>query len=139
MELYCNSRTQHTTVKHSQQLFKHTYTSSLYCLGTLTPIEFVQQDLFWSSSNTNSPPKPIQSRRQRNSLLLKSITARLHCCVTMELRPSRIVTSLRIHNNVVLLHCYVTGYLHHVAMETITRNNIIILRVNFSLSVYVCR
>jgi hypothetical protein len=57
MELYCNSKTQHTTVKHSQQLSRHTYTSNLYGLGTLTPIEFVQQDLFWSSSNTNWPSK----------------------------------------------------------------------------------
>jgi hypothetical protein len=31
-------RTQLTTVKHSQQLFEHTYTSNLYGLGTLTPI-----------------------------------------------------------------------------------------------------
>jgi hypothetical protein len=38
MELYYNSKTQHTTVKHSQQLFEHTYTSNLYGLGTLTPI-----------------------------------------------------------------------------------------------------
>jgi hypothetical protein len=40
MERYCNSKTQHTTVKQSQQLFKHAYTSNLYGLGTLTPLEF---------------------------------------------------------------------------------------------------
>jgi hypothetical protein len=33
-----HSRSQYTTVKHSQQLFEHTYTSNLYGLGTLTPI-----------------------------------------------------------------------------------------------------
>jgi hypothetical protein len=54
MELYCTPKSQHTTVKHSQQLFGHTYTSNLYGLGTLTPIEFFQQDLLWQSSNTNS-------------------------------------------------------------------------------------
>jgi hypothetical protein len=40
MELYCTPKSQHTTVKHSQQLFEHTYTSDLHGLGTLTPIEF---------------------------------------------------------------------------------------------------
>jgi hypothetical protein len=54
MELYSTPKSQHTTVKHSQQLFEHTYTSDLYGLGTLTPIEFFKQDLLWQSSNTNS-------------------------------------------------------------------------------------
>jgi hypothetical protein len=36
MELYCTPKSQHTTVKHSQQLFEHTYRSNLYGLGTLT-------------------------------------------------------------------------------------------------------
>jgi hypothetical protein len=36
MELYCTPKSQHTTVKHSQQLFEHTYTSNLYGLRTLT-------------------------------------------------------------------------------------------------------
>jgi hypothetical protein len=93
MELYCNSKTQHTTVKHSQQLFEHTYTSNLYSLGTLT-----------------AASKPIQSRRQQKSLLWKSSTACLHCCMTVELRPSSIVASLRRYNSVVLVHCYVTGH-----------------------------
>jgi hypothetical protein len=53
MELCCAPKSQNTTVKHSQQLFEHTYTSNLYSLGTLTPIEFFQQDLLWQSSNTN--------------------------------------------------------------------------------------
>jgi hypothetical protein len=42
----------------------------------------------------------------------------------MELRPPSIVASLRIRNNVVLVHCHVTGHRRHVATETITRNNI---------------
>jgi hypothetical protein len=36
MELYCTPKSQHTTVRHSQQLSEHTYTSNLYGLGTLT-------------------------------------------------------------------------------------------------------
>jgi hypothetical protein len=71
--------------------------------------------------------KPIQPCGQQNSLLCKSITACLHCCVTMELRPSSIVVSLRRRNSVVLVHCYVTGHRHHIAMETITRNNTLYL------------
>jgi hypothetical protein len=47
-------KTQHTTVKHSQKLFEHTYTSDLYGPGALIPIEFFQQDLLWQSSNTHS-------------------------------------------------------------------------------------
>jgi hypothetical protein len=34
MELYCSSKSQHTTVKHSQKLFRHMYTSNPYGLGT---------------------------------------------------------------------------------------------------------
>jgi hypothetical protein len=56
MELYYNSKIQHTTVNYNQQLSEHTYTSNIYGLGTLTPIEFVQQDLFWSPSKTNPIP-----------------------------------------------------------------------------------
>jgi hypothetical protein len=54
MKLYCTPRSQHTSVKHSRQLFEHTYTSNLSGTGTLIPIEFFQQDLLWQSSNTNS-------------------------------------------------------------------------------------
>jgi hypothetical protein len=117
MDLYYNPKIQHTTVNYNQHLSEHTYTSNLYGLGTLTPIEFVQQDLLWSLSNTNWPSKPIQSRRQQNSLLWKSITACLHCCVTMELRPSSIVASLRRRKNLVLLNCYVTGHRCHIATK----------------------
>jgi hypothetical protein len=53
MELYCTPKSQHTTVKHSRQLFEHTYTSNLSGTGILTPIEFFQQDLLWQPSNTN--------------------------------------------------------------------------------------
>jgi hypothetical protein len=49
-----HSKSQYTTVKHSRKLFEHVYTSDLYGLGTLTPIEFFQQDLLWQSSNTHS-------------------------------------------------------------------------------------
>jgi hypothetical protein len=49
-----HSKSQHTTVKHSQQLFEHMYTSNMTGVGTLTPVEFFQQDLLWQSSNTHS-------------------------------------------------------------------------------------
>jgi hypothetical protein len=54
MELYCTPKSQYTTVKHSQKLLEHTYASDPHGLGTLTPIEFFQQDLLWQSSNTHS-------------------------------------------------------------------------------------
>jgi hypothetical protein len=44
-----HSRSQYTTVKHSQKLFEHTYTSDPHGLGKLTPIEFFQHDLLWQS------------------------------------------------------------------------------------------
>jgi hypothetical protein len=47
-----HSKSQYTTVKHSRKLLERTYTSNLYGTGTLTPIEFFQQDLLWQSSNT---------------------------------------------------------------------------------------
>jgi hypothetical protein len=37
------SKSQYTTVKHSQKLFEHTYTSNPYGLGTLTPILAVRK------------------------------------------------------------------------------------------------
>jgi hypothetical protein len=40
-----HSKSQYTTIKHSRQLLEHTYTSDPHGLGTLTPIEFFQQDL----------------------------------------------------------------------------------------------
>jgi hypothetical protein len=42
-----HSKSQYTTVKQSRQLSEHTYTSDPHGLGTLTPIEFFQQDLLW--------------------------------------------------------------------------------------------
>jgi hypothetical protein len=42
-----HSRSQYTTVKHSQKLFEHTYTSDPHGLGTPTPIKLFQQDLLW--------------------------------------------------------------------------------------------
>jgi hypothetical protein len=42
-----HSKSQYTTVKHSQKLFEHTYASDPHGFGTLTPIEFFQQDLLW--------------------------------------------------------------------------------------------
>jgi hypothetical protein len=57
-----HSKSQYTTIKHSQQLFEHTYTSDPHGLGTLTPIEFFQQDLLWQSSIT-----PFHSYSQKAS------------------------------------------------------------------------
>jgi hypothetical protein len=66
MELYCTPKSQYTTVKHSRQLFEHTYTSDQYGLGTLSPIEFFQQDLFWQSSNTHNSCSQKASKHTRS-------------------------------------------------------------------------
>jgi hypothetical protein len=99
---------------HSQQLFEHTYASNLYSLGTLTPIEFVQQNLFWSSSNTNWPSKAIQSHRQQNSTveINYSLFTLLHdngtkaaqyCCVTKETQRC---TTVLLRNRAPTSRCY---------------------------------
>jgi hypothetical protein len=49
-----HSKSQYTTVKHNRQLLEHTYTSDPHGLGTLTPIEFFQQDVLCQSSITRS-------------------------------------------------------------------------------------
>jgi hypothetical protein len=48
-----HSKRQYTTVKHSQQLFEHTYTSDRRGLGTLISIVFFRQDPLWESSITH--------------------------------------------------------------------------------------
>jgi hypothetical protein len=73
MELYCNPKSQYTTVKHSQQLFEHTYTSSPHGLGTLTPIEFFQQDLLWQSSNTHSHSCSQKASKHTRSIRRRAI------------------------------------------------------------------
>jgi hypothetical protein len=75
MELYCTPKSQHTTVKHSQELLEHTYMSDLYGLGTLTPIEFFQQDLLWQSSNTHSHSCSQKVSKQTSGLHLHTTTA----------------------------------------------------------------
>jgi hypothetical protein len=66
---------QHTTVKLSQKLFEHTYTSNLYGLGTLTPIEFFQQDLLWQSFNTHSHScsQKVSKHTSRQSIVRLSV------------------------------------------------------------------
>jgi hypothetical protein len=65
------SKSQYTTVKHSQKLFEHTYTSDPHGLGTLLPIEFFQQDLLRQSFNTHS-----HSCSQKASIHTRSIRRR---------------------------------------------------------------
>jgi hypothetical protein len=44
MELYCTPKSQHTTVKHSQKLFKHNGCIQSLRSQNTTPIEFFEQD-----------------------------------------------------------------------------------------------
>jgi hypothetical protein len=87
MELYCTLKTQDITVKHSQQLFEHTYTSNLYGLGTLTPIEFFQQDLLWQYSNTNSHSCSQKVSKHTSGQPIVGLSVHLHTTTA----PRRIV------------------------------------------------
>jgi hypothetical protein len=70
--------TQHTTVKHSQQLFEHAYTSNLYGLGTLTPLEVMQQNLFRSSSNANSHSCNQEASKHTSGQSIFGLSVHLH-------------------------------------------------------------
>jgi hypothetical protein len=78
MELYCTPKSQYTTVKHSQKLFEHTYTSDLYGTGTLTPIEFFQQDLLWQPSNTHSLSCSQKASKHTSGQSIVGLSVHLH-------------------------------------------------------------
>jgi hypothetical protein len=83
-----HSKSQYTTVKHSQQLFKHMYTSNPHGLGTLTPIEFFQQDLLWQSSNTHSHSYSHKGSKHTSSIRHRAIGPRAHHNGTSAHSPS---------------------------------------------------
>jgi hypothetical protein len=91
LPLYCNvlrgsihdgtlllSKSQYTTVKHSQKLFKHTYTSDLTGLGTLTPIEFFQQNLLWQSSYTHFHSYSQKASKHTSGQSIVGLSVLLH-------------------------------------------------------------
>jgi hypothetical protein len=73
-----HSKSQYTTVKHSQQLLEHTYTSDPHGLGTPTPIEFFQQDLLWQSSNTRSHSCSQKASKHKSGQSIVGLSIRLH-------------------------------------------------------------
>jgi hypothetical protein len=83
-----HSKSQYTTVKHSQKLFEHTYTSDLYGTGTLTPIEFFQQDLLWQSSNTHSHSCSQKASKHTRSIRRRAIGPLAHHNGTSAYSPS---------------------------------------------------
>jgi hypothetical protein len=82
-----HSKSQYTTVKHSQQLFEHTYTSDPHGLGTLTPIEFFQQGLLWQSSNTRFHSYSQKASKHTSGQSIVGLSVRLHTTTA----PRRIV------------------------------------------------
>jgi hypothetical protein len=88
MELYCTPKSQYTTVKNSQQLFEHTYTSNPHGLGTLIPIEFFQQDLLWQSSNTHSHSCGQKASKHTRSIRRRAIGSLVHHNGTSAHSPS---------------------------------------------------
>jgi hypothetical protein len=83
-----HSKSQYTTVKHSRQLFEHTYTSDPHSLGTLTPIEFFQQDLLWQSSNTHSHSCIQKASKHTRSIRHRAIGSLAHRNGTSAYSPS---------------------------------------------------
>jgi hypothetical protein len=87
MELYCTPKGQYTTVKHSRQLFEHTYTSDPHGLGTLAPIEFFQHGLLWESSNTHSHCCSQKASKHTSGQSIVGLSVHLHTTTA----PRRIV------------------------------------------------
>jgi hypothetical protein len=83
-----HSKNQYTTVKHSRQLLEHTYTSDPHGLGTLTPIEFLQQDLLWQSSITRSHSYSIKLPNTRRDNPSSAIGPLAHHNGTSAYNPS---------------------------------------------------
>jgi hypothetical protein len=83
-----HSKSQYTAVKHSQQLSEHTYTSDPHSLGTLTPIEFFQQDLLWLSSNTHSHSCSQKASKHTRSISRRAIGPLAHHNGTLVYSPS---------------------------------------------------
>jgi hypothetical protein len=73
-----HSKSQYTTVKHSRQLFEHTYTSDLYGPGALIPIGFFQQDLSWQSSNTHSHSCSQKASKHMSGQSIIGLSVLLH-------------------------------------------------------------
>jgi hypothetical protein len=83
-----HSKSQYTTVKHSQKLLEHTYASDPHGLGTLTPIEFFQQDLLWQSSNTRSNSCSQKASKHTRSIRRRAIGPLAHHNGTSAHSPS---------------------------------------------------
>jgi hypothetical protein len=88
-----HSKSQYTTVKHSRKLLEHTYTSDLTGTGTLTPIEFFQQDLLWLSSNTHSHSCSQKASKHTRSISRRAIGSLAHHNGTSAYSPSLTCTS----------------------------------------------
>jgi hypothetical protein len=67
MELYFNSKTQHTTVKHSQQLYEH----NVHICLSLSPT------LDWL-------PNSIEVQRQQKPITMEVNYSLIYCRVTLE-------------------------------------------------------
>jgi hypothetical protein len=83
-----HSKSQYTTVKHSRQLFEHTYTSNPYATGALIPIGFFQQDLLWQSSNTHSHSCSQKASKHTRSIRRRVIGPLAHHNGTSAHSPS---------------------------------------------------
>jgi hypothetical protein len=77
-ELYCTPKSQYTTVKHSQKLIEHTYTSDLYGPGALIPTGYFQQDLLWRSSNAHPHSCSHKASKHTSGQSIVGLSVHLH-------------------------------------------------------------
>jgi hypothetical protein len=94
MELYCTPKSQYTTVKRSRKLLEHTYTSDPHGIGTLTPIEFFQQDLLWQSSNAHCHSCSHKAFKHTSGQSIVGLSVHLHTTTALRrIGPSLTCTS----------------------------------------------
>jgi hypothetical protein len=112
-----HSKSQYTTVKHSQRLFEHTYTSDPHGLGTFIPIEFFQQDLLWQSSNTHSH----SCSQKHNGCVLSVLIPELNSVCRSQSFRSNVSVTLLCGN--VCFHCCVETFVFIVALPRECNND----------------
>jgi hypothetical protein len=78
LELYWTPKVNTLQLKRSRKLLEHTYTSDPHGTGTLTPIEFFQQDLLLQSSNTHSHSCSHKASKHKSVQSIVGLSVLLH-------------------------------------------------------------
>jgi hypothetical protein len=130
MELYCTPKV-NTLQLNSRKLFEHTYTSDPHGLGTLTPIEFFQQDLLWQSSNNHSNSCSHKASKHTRSIHRPAFGPLAHHNGTSSYSPSLTCTSPddRMSSPSTVLTRVLLSQLHEKSVD----NSLVSMELNYSL------